>query len=63
MTGGPEGRHRAIFILRLHVGDDDRVRGVVERVLTGEKAWVEALEDVAEVLAAMLAPEDAQPSA
>ena len=55
MTGDAEGRHRAIFILRLDAGDEGRLTGVVERVLTGEKAWIDALEHVGQVLAAMLA--------
>jgi hypothetical protein len=58
MTANAEGRHRAIFIVRLDEDEAGELTGVVERVLTGETALVDGLEGVAPVLAAMLASEE-----
>jgi hypothetical protein len=63
MTGEGEGPHRAIFIVRLDYDDRGRVTGVVERVRTGEKARVDALEGVGQILAAMLARDETEPTA
>lgn len=59
MVGEAEGLYRAVFIVRLDRDESDRVTAVVERVRTGEKARVDALADVGQVLAAMLARDDA----
>ena len=53
-----EELHRAIFIVRLGRDDLGRVTGIVERVRTGEKAWVDSLASVAEILATMLAADE-----
>jgi len=58
MTANAEGRHHAIFIVRLDADAGGRLTGVVERVLTGEKARVDALDRVGQVLAAMLAGDE-----
>ena len=58
MTGEGERLHRAVFIVRLDRDDLGRIRGVVERVRTGEKARVETVDDVGQILAAMLARDE-----
>ena len=50
--------HLAVFIVRLARGPTGRVTGVVERVRTGEKARVAAMEEIGQVLAAMLGREE-----
>jgi len=53
---------RAVFIVRLDRDDAGRISGSIERVRTGEKVWVDALESVGRVLAAMLAGDVPEPS-
>lgn len=60
MTDQAEGYHRAVFIVRLDRDPLGRVSGVVERVRTGEKARVGAVEEVSAVLAAMLARDEGE---
>ena len=59
---GHEG-HQVVFIVRLARGPTGRVTGVVERVRTGEKERVAAVEEIGQVLAAMLERENAAPKA
>jgi hypothetical protein len=54
-----EGRHRAIFILRLERDPLGRITGTVERVRTGEKVRLAGLAEVGPLLTAMLAGEEA----
>jgi len=54
--------HHATFIVRLDRDDRGRITGVVERVRTGEKTWVESLGRVGEILAAMLARDEIEPT-
>jgi len=61
MTQEETPLHRAVFIVRLDRDDLGHIRGVVERVRTGEKARVESVGDVGEILAAMLARDEARP--
>ena len=61
MTGDGPSLHHAIFIVRLDRDVRGRISGVVERVRTGEKARVESLDGLGEVLIAMLAVENADP--
>jgi hypothetical protein len=63
MTGEGEGPHRAIFIVRLDRDDLGRITGVVERVRTGEKVRVDTLRTVGQILAAMLARDETEPTA
>ncbi|HZF04960.1 MAG TPA: hypothetical protein VE932_11585 [Patescibacteria group bacterium] len=58
MTGEGERLHRAVFIVRLDRNDRGRISGVVERVRSGEKARVETVDDVGQILAAMLARDE-----
>lgn len=51
------GEQRATFIVRLARSASGQITGVVERVRTGEKSRVIAVEAVAEILAEMLARE------
>jgi hypothetical protein len=51
--------HLAVFIVRLARDPTGRVTGVVERVRTGEKERVAAVEEIGRVLAAMLGREEA----
>jgi hypothetical protein len=60
MAGQGDGLQRLIFIIQLDRGERGRVTGVVERVGTGEKARVESLADVGQVVSAMLAHDDPQ---
>ena len=62
MAAEGKGLHRAVFIIRLDRDALGRVTGVVERVRTGEKGKVDALADVGELLAAMLARGEAEPA-
>jgi hypothetical protein len=55
---GHEG-YQAVFIVRLARDPTGRVTGVVERVRTGEKERVAAVEEIGPVLAAMLEREEA----
>jgi hypothetical protein len=55
--GDLEGRHHAIFIVRVNRDSGGKLTGVIERVRTGEKIRVEALAEVEQVLASMLARE------
>ncbi len=57
---GVTGRetHQAVFIVRLARDPTGRVTGVVERVRTGEKERVSAVEEIGSILAAMLAREE-----
>jgi hypothetical protein len=55
--------HQAVFIVRLTRDPTGRVTGVVERVRTGEKERVAAVEEIGQVLAAMLGREEAAPKA
>ena len=50
--------HHVVFIVRLARGSTGRVTGVVERVRTGEKERVAAVEEIGPVLAAMLEREE-----
>ncbi|MGH2625099.1 MAG: hypothetical protein ACRDHY_00430 [Anaerolineales bacterium] len=52
--------HRVTFIVRLARDPNGHVTGVVERVRTGEKAPVAAVEDVGVIVAEMLAREEAE---
>ena len=54
MTDNAEGRHHAIFIVRLDADTSGRITGIVERVLTGEKARIDGLERVGQLLSSML---------
>jgi hypothetical protein len=47
-----------VFIVRLARGSTGRMTGVVERVRTGEKERVAAVEEIGPVLAAMLKREE-----
>ena len=60
MTDEREARHRAVFIVRLDRDDVGRVSGVIERARTGEKAPVESLAAVGEILATMLAADETE---
>jgi hypothetical protein len=51
--------HQAVFIVRLVRDPTGRVTGVVERVRTGEKERVAAVEEIGQILAAMLGREEA----
>lgn len=51
---------RAIFVVRLSRDDLGRITGVVERVRTGEKARVDSLGGIGDVLAEMFGREDAE---
>lgn len=55
--------HQAVFIVRLARDPTGRVTGLVERVRTGEKERVAAVEEIGQVLAAMLGREEAAPKA
>lgn len=55
--GDLEGLHHAIFIVRVNRDSGGKLTGVIERVRTGEKIRVEALAEVEQVLASMLARE------
>jgi hypothetical protein len=55
MAGQADGLRRVTFIIQLDCAEHGRVTGVVERVGTGEKARVESLADVAQVVSTMLA--------
>ena len=50
--------HLAVFIVRLARDPTERVTGVVERVRTGEKQRVSAVEEIGPVLAEMLGREE-----
>jgi hypothetical protein len=56
MAGGSE--QRLSFIVRLGRNSSGGFVGVIERVRTGEKSRVVAVEEVGAVLAEMLARED-----
>lgn len=56
-----EGLHRAIFIVRLVRDPLGQVTGVVERVRTGEKERVGAVEEVSAILTTMLARDEEAP--
>jgi len=58
MTEEPKSPQRVVFIVRLHRDDGGRISGVVERVRTGEKAPVDGLASVGEILATMLATDE-----
>ena len=53
-----EKLRRAVFIVRLEDDDRGRLTGVVERVRTGVKARIDGLEELGDVLAAMLAGDE-----
>ncbi len=52
--------HLAVFIVRLARDPTGRVTGVVERVRTGEKERVAAVEEIGSILAAMLGREESE---
>ena len=60
MAGGSE--QRLTFIVRLVRNAGGQVVGVVERVRTGEKSRVVAVEEVGTVVAEMLARDDDEDS-
>ena len=55
--------HQVVFIVRLARDRTGRMTGVVERVRTGEKERVATVEEIGQVLAAMLEREKAAPKA
>lgn len=59
MTGREQ--HSATFIVRLARDPTGRLTGVVERVRTGEKERVAAVEEIGSILAAMLARDESLP--
>ena len=59
----PDEGHQAVFIVRLARDPTGKVTGVVERVRTGEKERVAAVEEIGQVLVAMLGRGDPAPSA
>jgi hypothetical protein len=52
--------HQAVFIVRLARDPTGRVTGVVERVRTGEKERVAAVEEIGSILAEMLGREGSE---
>lgn len=52
--------HQAVFIVRLARDPTGRVTGVVERVRTGEKERVAAVEEIGSILAEMLGREESE---
>ena len=54
MTVTGDEVHRVVFIVRLARDPTGRVTGIVERVRTGEKERVAAMEEIGGVLTAML---------
>jgi len=53
-------RHQAVFIVRLARDPTGRVTGVVERVRTGKKERVAAVEEIGSILAEMLEREESE---
>ena len=52
--------HLAVFIVRLARDPTGRVTGVVERVRTGKKERVAAVEEIGSILAEMLEREESE---
>jgi len=52
-----EAARRVTFVVRVVQEDGGRVRAIVERVRTGEKAHASTTEDIGRVIAAMLTQE------
>jgi hypothetical protein len=58
MKNGPlDGPRRSTFVVRVDRDDHGNVRGVIERVRTGEKEWFRGLEAIGAVIARMMEAE------